>query len=87
MVPSYHKTPILIEQNMKHRPTTYTLNLLRNEVPGGVELAEEAARAPQTLHVTDTQMKFMKKNGLVDDHGNLLTLTGTSIILEQSTDA
>lgn len=72
---------------MKHRPTTYVLNVMRNEVPGGVELADEAARAPKTLQVTDTQMKFMKKQGLIDDHGNLLTLTGTSIILEQSTDA
>lgn len=69
---------------MKHRPSTYVLNQLRNEVPGGVELADEAARAPQTLHVTDTQFKFVRKLGLVADHGNLLTLMGTSIILEKS---
>lgn len=84
MVPGYHKTAILIEQNMKHRPTTYTLNVMRNEVPGGVELANEAARGPKTLQVSDTQFKFMKKLSLIDDHGNLLTLSGTSIILEKS---
>ncbi len=69
---------------MKHRPSTFTLNVLRNEVPGGVELAEEAARGPKVLQVTDTQFKFMSKFDLIDDYGNLLTLKGSSIIVESS---
>lgn len=72
---------------MKHRPTGFVLNAIRNEVPGGVELAEEAARCPKTLRVTDTQFKFLAKFDLIRYHGALVTLAGTSIIVENSTDA
>jgi len=67
---------------MKHRPSTYVLNQLANEVPGGVELADEARKAPQILRVTDTQLKFMKKLDLIDYHGSLMTLSMSSIIVE-----
>lgn len=72
---------------MKHRPTGYILNTMRNEVPGGVELASDAAKCPQTLRVTDTQFKFLAKFDLLSYHGALVTLAGTSIIVENSTDA
>lgn len=67
---------------MKHRPTSFLLNVLRNDVPGGVELADEAAKAPETLRVTPTQRQFMVKLDLLDYYGGLETLSGTSIRVE-----
>lgn len=67
---------------MKHRPSGLTLNTLANEVPGGAELAKEAAKLPEVLRVTDTQLKFMRKFELVVDHGGLVTLPGSSVRVE-----
>jgi len=67
---------------MKHRATTFVLNVLRNEVPGGVALADEVAKNPKVLRVEPTQLKFMDKFDLINHHGTLMTLSGTSIIVE-----
>jgi hypothetical protein len=67
---------------VKHRANSYVLNQLRNEVPGGVELADEAAKSPEMLRVTPTQRQFMVKLDLIDYYGGLETLSQTSIRLE-----
>lgn len=67
---------------MKHRANTYVLNTLANEVPGGVALADEARKSPEVLRVEPTQLKFMDKFDLINHHGSLMTLAGTSIIVE-----
>ena len=67
---------------MRHRPSGGVLIELANEVPGGAELADEARRGPETLRVTETQFKFMRKMALLDFHGELVTLRGSSIRIE-----
>lgn len=67
---------------MKHRPTGFVLNTLANEVPGGAALVEEVRKTPEVLRVEPTQLKFMDKFGLIDHHGALMTLAGSSIRIE-----
>lgn len=69
---------------MKHRPTGYLLNQLRNEVPGGAALADEVIKAPELVRVTPTQLKFMDKLDLIDYYGGLMTLASTSIRVEST---